>query len=177
LTEADSTKILLIYEGILTDGQIYQNDLVLQFLVHRLEAESLYSLNNIPQPWQEGLVLSRTLQQEFTDFVKRQNKSHRYNENTLGKALRTWLAELEDQEHPNDCIQHKKTRKDVENTGNKTQKPCYYFKSVAECKAMIEKKLGTTWPWTDDSDADNDDDEEGDEVSTESINNPTYFME
>ena len=156
--------------------QIYQNDLVLQFLIHCLEMQSLYSLNHIPQPWQEGLVLSRTLQQEFTDFVRRQNKTNRYNENNLGKALRTWLAEQEDQAHPNDCIQHKKTRKDIEQSGNNSQKPCYQFKSITECKAMIEKKLGTTWPWTDDSDAD-DEDEVGDEISTESINNPTYFME
>ena len=127
--------------------QIYQTDLVLQFLIQCIEEQSLYSLNNNPQPWNNGVVLATTFQAEFDAFVKQRGRSNMYTGNTFGKSLLRWLAENETNTASTDCIRHTKTRKDIEGTGNKNQKPCYKFNSIDECKAMIDKKLKTPWPW------------------------------
>ncbi len=134
--------------------QIYQTDLVLQFLIQCIEEQSLYRLNGVPQPWNNGVVLTLTFQAEFDAFVKQRGKHYAYIGNTLGKSLRRWLAENDANIAATDCISHGKTRMDIEGTGDKRQKPCYNFKSIAECKAMIDKKLKTPWTWTEHEDDD-----------------------
>ncbi len=130
--------------------QTYLSDPVLQYLIHCFNESSLYSINDQPQPWGEGLVLTRTFLNNFDLFSKRLGKTHGLTENTFGKALRRWLCEHDDENKTsnNDCIKHTKTRKNLESAIEKpTQQTCYLFKSIDHCKAMIEKKLGTTWNW------------------------------
>lgn len=129
--------------------QTYLDNVVLQFLIHCIEVESLYCVNGAPQPWNEGLVLASTLRNEFNAFVKQQGKSNQYTEHTFGKALSDLLNVNDYDDHPDNCVKHRKTRKDLDNTLNTNQKPCYQFKSIPECKVMIEKKFDTGWNWND----------------------------
>ena len=62
--------------------------------------------------------------------------------------MRRWLGENDTQLNASDCVRYRKTRKNIENAMSKPdQQSCYSFKSIDECKAMIERKLGTTWAW------------------------------
>lgn len=128
--------------------QTYLSDPMFQFLVHCINEQSLFSLNDIPQPWGEGLVLSRTFLVNFDSFCKRLGKTHGVTENSFGKSLRRWLCENDTQLNDSDCVRYRKTRKNIENAMSKPdQQSCYSFKNIDACKAMIERKLGTAWEW------------------------------
>jgi hypothetical protein len=129
--------------------QIYQSDEVFQFLVDRLDSESLYSVNGSPITWGDGKVPTSTLLSEFRLFLKSKGKgNYMMPDNTFGKHLRKWLNMNDNEKDPVNCLKPAKVRI------NGRQVNHYVFKGIDACKQMIESNLKAPWNWASNADED-----------------------
>jgi hypothetical protein len=119
--------------------QIYETDVMLQFLIICIEKQSLYSIKqkvdevyqDVAQPWGNGIVTKETFRSEYKKYAN--SLGHRYIEtdNIITKKINLWVDNV-------------KTPKPKTNG---SQVPSYWFPSIQSCKNSIDKKLGTSWAW------------------------------